>query len=249
MFKNPAALKEGAKWGSLFTSIIVGGTAIIAPLVVLENKKNKKKIITHINNTVHGKETVQNDSRFAQELVDVENEPKKSFAVGMAARLIVLTPMIAATVHAGTNKQMIKYLYNPIAKFSKGTCEMLGIRPKGLMSRGVMEHAEGDLSKPATFFSDWDFIHRTIGFDVGLTTIYSFAHEATIKALASFGYKLTEDKKQAAEQKSLADAALQEPDKTIAVTPEHSQRVHKRDASFEEEFIQQPETAIAETLR
>lgn len=257
VLKSPSALAEGARWGSMFTSIIVGGTAIILPMVALENKHNKKAIINTVNEKIHGEEKVQNDPRFAAELERVDTEPKKNFTIGMAARLIVLAPMLWATFTPAINKNMIKYLYKPIADTSKWTAKQFGIQPKRLMERGVMELADGDLKKAPQFVSDWDFIHRTIGFDFGLTFIYSFAHEATIKTLAAMGFKLTEDKKApeaaadaaaAAQTQVLPEPQAQDHASRLPAKPAaHTQRVAKRE-SYREEIIHQPEATLTEMI-
>ncbi len=194
VLKTPAKIAEGARWGSMFTSIIVGGAAIIPPMVVLEKKENKKAIIRFFDEIIYGKKAVENDPRFKACHDAVDDEPHKGFWTGMAARFAVLTPMILATINPDINKRMVKYLYNPIAKGSKALAEGVGIKPKSLIKRGVMEIADGDISKAPKFVSDWDFIHRTIGFDLGLTAIYAFAHEFTYKAFAGFLHESTNGK-------------------------------------------------------
>ncbi len=189
LLKNEAAVIEGARRGSMFTSIIVGGTAIIAPMVALENKNNKKACVRWLDEKIYGEETVKNDPKFEESYTCIDREPKKNFTTGMLARFIVLTPMIAVTTTPNANKLAIKYLYNPIAKGSRMLTDCLGIRPRKLIERGAMELADGDLSKAPKMVSDWDFIHQTIGFDLGLTFIYSYAHEAVIKGLAAIGFK------------------------------------------------------------
>ncbi len=185
ILKTPEKIAQGAKRGSEFVSIILGGMLIIPPMVTLEKKDNKIAIVKWFDELIYGKERVANDPKFQECFDSIQEEPKKDFWTGMAARFAVLVPMIAATVNPDADKHLRRFLYNPITKFSKGVTEGVGIRPKALMERGAMEYASGDITKPATFVSDWDFIHRTIGFDFGLTAIYAFAHEFTYKTFAA----------------------------------------------------------------
>lgn len=192
ILKTPEKIAQGAKRGSMFVSIIVGGAAIIPPMVMLEKKENKKAIVRWFDELIYGKEQVATDPKFKEVLDAIDTEPHKDFATGMAARFAVLTPMIAATVNPSVDKYLMEWLYNPIAKGSKLVAEGIGIKPKKLIERGAMELAEGDVSKAPKFVSDWDFIHRTIGFDFGLTAIYAFAHEFTYKAFAAFRHEEAE---------------------------------------------------------
>lgn len=194
IIKKPEKIAEGARWGSMFTSIIVGGAAIIPPMVALEKKENKKAIIKWFDALFYGKKKVAEDPEFEQAYAAIDNEPKKDFSTGMAARFTVLVPMLAATIHPDVNKQMLKYLYTPIANASKAAAKSLGIQPKKLMQQGIVEIADGDLSKAPQFVSDWDFIHRTIGLDFGLTAIYAVAHELTYKAMAVIKHEHTHKK-------------------------------------------------------
>jgi hypothetical protein len=185
LLKSPEKIAQGAKRGSEFLSIIIGGMLIIPPMVTLEKKDNKIAIVKWFDELIYGKDRVANDPKFQECFDSIQEEPKKDFWTGMAARFAVLVPMIAATVNPDADKHLRRFLYNPITKISKGAAETIGIKPKALMERGVMEYASGDITKPASFVSDWDFIHRTIGFDFGLTAIYAFAHEFTYKTFAA----------------------------------------------------------------
>lgn len=209
VLKSEEALNEGAKWGGMFTSIIIGGTTIIPPMTLMENKNNKKSLIRWIDEKIYGCDQVERDPKFQACYDAIDNEPKKDFSTGMAARLLVLAPMIAVTMIPQANKLMVKYLYNPIGNSSKWMCEKLNIRPKKLMEQGRTELADGDLSGMPKFLSDWDFIHRTVGFDLGLTFIYSFAHEAAYKSLAAIG--LQKDQAETSTPTSTAPSLPAEP--------------------------------------
>jgi len=170
--KNPATLETGATAGSMFTSIILGGTAIIPPMIALENQKLKHAMVCSIDEMVYGKEAVENDPKFAELHDSITHEPKKNFATGMAARFAVLVPMLAATITPKANAFLEKHFYNHIANGTKFAARKMGIAPKNMMNTVV----DGK--------SNWDFLHHTIGFDFGLTFVYSFLHEYAFKAFA-----------------------------------------------------------------
>ncbi|MDX1974232.1 MAG: hypothetical protein SFT92_01005 [Rickettsiales bacterium] len=187
ILKEPEALEKGAKWGGMFASIMAGGTAIIPPMMVMENKHNKKAIVRWLDEKIYGKETVAHDPKFEESYRAIDEEPKKSFATGMAARFLALAPLIAWVSLPKLNDPAIKYLYDPIGKASKWVAESIGIRPKKMLVEGTMELVEGNPKLPKKFMSNWDFLHRTIGFDFGLTFFYAILHEAAFKALAAVG--------------------------------------------------------------
>lgn len=191
ILKTPEKVAEGARWGSMFTSIIVGGMLIIPPMVMLEKKENKKKIIKGLDSWIYGKDKVESDPRFQQAYDAIDHETPKDFSTGMAARFAVLAPMIYASVTPDINKHMVKYLYKPIARGTKAAAESIGIKPQKLIERGVVEVAEGDISHTPKFVSDWDFIHTAMGFDFGLTAIYSYAHEYAYKGISALRYGST----------------------------------------------------------
>jgi hypothetical protein len=183
IFKSEATVEEGAKWGSMFASIMFGGTATIPPIMILENKKVKKSIIKTLDEKIYGKDEVAADPRFEESYKAIDEEPQKDFATGMITRFASLAPLIAITV-SPANKYMVQYLYNPIAKATKWGAEKIGIKPGKFALRGTMEHVEGDIKAPKKFLSDWDFIHQTIGFDFGLSFFYAYIHEAVYKAMS-----------------------------------------------------------------
>lgn len=186
VLKTEAKIAEGSRWGSMFVSIMAGGTAIIPPITFLENKKNKKAIIRKIDEIIYGKEKVESDPDFKEAYDAIDHEPKKDFWTGMAARITVLAPMIGATVIPDVNKKLIEYLYNPVATGSKALCKYIGLQPKKMMEQGMMQIADGDISKGQKFVSNWDFLHQSIGFDLSLTFIYAYAHEFVYNTFAAF---------------------------------------------------------------
>lgn len=211
VLKSQAARDEGAKWGTLLASIMAGGTTIIPPMMYLENPENKKSIIKWMDEKIYGEEVVKNDPKFQKSYDEIDCEPKKDFSTGMGARFLALAPIFAVTVMPEANKFFVKYMYNPIAKGSKAVAAKMGIQPKSLMERGRMELLEGDIKAKPQFLSDWNFIHRTIGFDFGLTFIYSFLHEGAYKALAS---------SKAEKQETIGDCQAQPPPEKLELTPE-----------------------------
>jgi len=184
---NEKTLEEGARWGNMFTSICLGGTAIIPPMIVLENKKVKDKIIRGLDKKIYGKEKIENDPKFEEAYQRINDEPVQDFKTGMAARFTILVPMIMVTTIPAANKLMLKYLYKPIAKSTKWMAETIGIKPAKLIAEGEHVLVDGDPNLPKQFQSNWDFIHTTFGLDAGLCIIYSFLHEYAYKAMAKLG--------------------------------------------------------------
>ena len=177
LFKSAENLKSGSEWGAAFISIMFGGTAIIPVMMGLENKQNKKSIIRWLDEKIYGKEAVANDPKFEEAYSRIDEEPKKKFSTGMIARIASLAPLIALTV-SPINNYIKKGYYDYIGAGSKKLAEAVGIKPKSMM-----EAATNGVG------TKWDYLHQTIGFDVGLTFIYSFMHEAAYKALAALGLK------------------------------------------------------------
>lgn len=193
VLKSPAALEEGAKWGSMFTSIMAGGTAIIPVLMFMEDKGNKKSMIKKMDEWYYGKDVVANDPQFQSSYDAIDKEPPKGFAIGMASRLLAIAPLITVASIPATNKVLIKNLYDPIANLTKKAAGAVGIKPsKAMLAEGEKVFLEGDPSLPKKFQNNWDFLHRTIGFDFGLTIFYSIFHEIAYKALAAAGMKKTD---------------------------------------------------------
>jgi hypothetical protein len=188
--QNQQVIKEGSAWGSRFVGIMAGGTAIIPLMTWLENKKNKKKIVRALDERIYGAEKVAADPKFEESYLAIDEEPKKGFAVGMVARFAALAPIIAAVMTPAINKRFVTYIYDPIASSTKWLSSKVGIKPsESMIVKGAMEHIEGDPKVSKRFMNNWDFLHRTIGFDFGLTIFYSILHEAAFKALAAVGFK------------------------------------------------------------
>lgn len=182
--KDEATLKEGGKWGMLITSIMAGGTMIIPVMMALENKENKKAMIHKIDATVYGEAYNPEGHKFKQQDQAIDEESDKDFKSGMITRFAVLAPLIAMTTIPATNRPVEKHLYEPIGRISKAISKSMGIIPGNKMLQAEHEIVRGK----ETLVSNWDFLHRTIGFDVGLTMIYSVLHEKAYKALSAFNH-------------------------------------------------------------
>jgi len=193
VLRKENSVNEGAKWGTMLTSIMAGGTAIIPPMMVLENRKIKRKIICWLDEKIYGKDAVKNDPKFEQSYCRIEEEPKQDFLTGMATRFIALIPFFIVNPMPTLNKPLIKYLYDPIGNSTKWLAQKIGIKPGKMLLEGAFEHIEGDPNIPKRWQSNWDFLHRTIGFDFGLTVFYSIFHEITYKGLAALGAKKHSD--------------------------------------------------------
>jgi len=175
--KNPHTIAEGGKWGSTIISIIIGGMAIIPVMMGLENKKTKKAMIKGFDEKIYGAEAVKNDPKFQAQYDAIDQEPEKDLISGNLARALVLAPMIASTQIPALQKTGEKLIYDPLGKASKYAAESIGIKPKKMLHVGK----DGQ--------NDWNFLHQTIGFDFGLTFIYSFLHEYAYKAIAAVRHK------------------------------------------------------------
>jgi hypothetical protein len=197
VLKEEKNLAEGAKWGTSFASIMAGGFAIIPLMTFMEDKKHKRKAVRRMDEILYGKEAVANDPKFEESYCRIDDEPRKNFMTGMAARFIAIAPLIAVASIPATNKRLIKYIYDPIGNTTKKVAQILGIKPGEKMMNpvfGKMEHLDGDPNTPKQMQSNWDFLHRTIGFDFGLTVFYAILHEMSYKSLAKRFAKPEESK-------------------------------------------------------
>jgi hypothetical protein len=232
--QNSHTQAVGAKWGSMFTSIIVGGTTIIPMMTLLENKNNKKAIIKSIDEAVYGKEEVANDPKFSELYASIDHEPKKDFITGMAARLSVLFPMIVWTMTPALNDPTTKHVYDPMAKATKALADGMGIKAKKMK----VTKLDGQ--------TNWDFLHQTIAFDFGLTFVYSFLHEYAFKAFASMRGNHEKHESTEATHQHLATIEAQPEEKPAAI---FADKVTAKDRPAKSEshtayLAQQPEAAM-----
>jgi len=203
--KNPQTIEKGAEGGMMFASITAGGTAIIPVMMTMENKKNKKGIIRWLDEKWYGKEAVAGDPKFQESYDAIDQEPHKSFGIGMASRFAALAPLIAITMTPSAHGFMSKQIYDRIANVSKWFSRKVGIKPGEEMLAPILNAKTGEK------ISNWDFLHHTIGFDVGVTFFYSFLHEAAYKTLAKLGMKETDTDKESGQQYTAVGAPITSP--------------------------------------
>jgi hypothetical protein len=196
ILSTPKAIHEGSKWGSNFVSILVGGMTIIPPMMLMENKKIKKGMVQGLDEMIYGKEKVENDPKFAEAYRAIDDEPKKGFWVGLGTRFLALAPLLALTVWPTTNKYLVTYLYEPIGKVSKGVFKVLNIQPRKMIEGYEMIHPHGNIALEPVKETHWEFLHKNIGFDFGLSFIYAFVHEGLYKSFS--GVRKKTDEKTAA---------------------------------------------------
>ena len=184
ILKKPEWVESGANWGTRLVGILMGGTAIIPIMMHLENKENKKQFIHWVDEKKYGKNVVASDPRFKEQDARIDAEPKKDFNTGMITRFVALAPIIAATLYKPTNDVLDKVIYSPFGHVTKTASTELNLVSKNtikkMMSKSEMEIVKGEKK----LINNWDYLHQTIGFDFGLTLIYSFLHEISYKALA-----------------------------------------------------------------
>lgn len=201
-FMKGAALKEGAKWGTNFAGIMAGGFTIIPIMMAMENKKNKKKIVHWLDEKMYGKDVVASDPKFEESYKKIDEEPPKGFWIGMVSRFIAIAPIITAVSIPAVNTYLDRFIYKPISGITKGLAKHLRIKPNENMAnplKGALEHIDCDARKPKEWMSNWEKLHKLIGFDFGLTIFYAILHEMAYKSMAALGMKTSkEDKKQKA---------------------------------------------------
>lgn len=206
-------LHQSAEWGTRITTILFGGTITIAPMVMLEEKNNKKSLIKSLDTMIYGKQAVENDPKFQQSYDEIGTQPKKSFGAGMAGRLLALVPIFAITLTPKLHNPVKRYYYDSIEWLSAKGAKAVGLQPKSLMEH-ISTHGSGD-GKP---ISDWKFIQETIGFDFGTTLAYSFIHEHTYKFAARF-FDTKQKEKQAKNDTSVAAIPATEPQAKVEERP------------------------------
>ncbi len=262
IIKNESTRKVGAKGGTMFTSIMMGGFAIIPPMMWMEKKENKKKIVKWLDEKTYGKETVANDPKFAEQYERIEEEPHKSLMGGIGSRLLALAPLLVITFTNPIHSKLVQYIYEPIGKVSKGGAKLLRLEPKPdskMFIEGAEQHIHESSKKPMEWVNNWEFLHKTIGFDVGLTFVYAILHEVAYKRIAAIGWK-KKDKNAAAEGTTQTDASVStspsvtpdapaiasEPvkaeEKSFAQTVQHSKRPEKSGDLFVEQLAAKQET-------
>ncbi len=165
LIKNEEQLAKSAAYGNVFMSIIAGGMFTIPPLLVLENKKNKKNITQALDEKIYGKETVENDPRFQASYEAIENAPEKDFTRGLTSRFAALAPLLAMVLIPATRKISDKLWFDHVAHASDVTARKMGFSPESFKNLPAAEAA-----------GRWDFIHKSVAMDAGLGVPYAILH-------------------------------------------------------------------------
>lgn len=165
-FLKEESLENGVKNGNIFFSIIAGGMMTIPPLLVLENKKNKKAITQSLDNTIYGKDTVVNDPKFAKAYDEMDHEAKKDFKTGMLARFAALAPLLASVLIPASEKRLSKYYFEPIGNGVEKAVSKIGITKKTFFSKKPPEESK----------KLWSSLRENIGMDLGLGVLYAPLH-------------------------------------------------------------------------
>ena len=192
IIKDSEWLAKSAGYGNMFMSIIIGGMATLPPLLVLENNKVKKSIVHSLDNMIYGKETVENDPKFAKAHDEVLHAPKKDFGIGMGTRLLALSPLLGMVLFPPTRKLVDKYWFHPLANGTKKLSKAIGLQPKGLMKE-TAEHSQ----------TAWDYIHASLAMDFGLGPFYAVLHSYFYNMFAD---RKAERQEKQEEQKAIAHA-------------------------------------------
>jgi hypothetical protein len=159
----------------------------------------------------------------------------------------------------------VQYIYNPIGKVSKGAAKLIRLEPKAgskMLTEGAMEHINSHPKNPKEWVSNWDHLHKTIGFDVGLTFVYAILHELAYKHIAAIGWKKKDKNAATADEHPDAAASATESadpttlaaaaqpasvdDKSFTATVKPSKKPEKSGNLFVEQLAAKQETATAQ---
>lgn len=195
IIKNEEQLAKSAHYGNIFVSIIAGGMFTIPPLLALEHKKVKEKIIKFWDKKVYGPEAVENDPKLQEAYKAMDDAPKKDFTSGMISRFIALAPLLAIVLIPATKKISNKIWFDHVEKGSEVVANKIGFTAENSFKNVSPEEAK----------KRWKFIHEAVAMDFGLGVPYAILH--------AFFYQKTVDffagrKKDKAAEKA-ADAAPQ----------------------------------------
>ena len=207
--KEEAQLARSAGYGGIFISIIAGGMFTIPPLMILENNKVKKSIVTSLDNKLHGKDVVENDPKFQQAHEEIANAPKKDFTSGLTSRFAALAPLLAIVIIPVTKKFGNKVWFNHVENASEFTAKKLGFS------------AEKSFKSlpPAEAQARWKFIHESIAMDFGLGVPYAIMHELFYTKFAATKDKAANAIKKIAKNDSEAAPQTEAPSPAANVSP------------------------------
>ncbi len=163
--KNNELRQKSVEYGNIFFGVIAGGMFTLPPLRVLESKKVKKSIIGFYDRLIYGKEKVESDPKFREAYDAIDNEPKKNFWAGLAARGCALLPLLLIVLIPWTAKVSDKIWFNHVEKLSEKAARLIGRGPEKFKNISPQEAGER-----------WNFIHRSIATDAGLGIPYALLH-------------------------------------------------------------------------
>jgi hypothetical protein len=166
-FLKGETLKKSVGHGNTFMSIIAGGMFTLPPLMLLENKKNKKAIVHSLDSMIYGKETVENDPKFQQAYKEIDNEPKKDFATGMTSRFAALAPLLGLVLFPPTSKFLKREYFGRISDSSKKLAHTLGIKEEKVFKKFSAQEAK----------ERWNYCHDdALAMDLGFGLPYAGLH-------------------------------------------------------------------------
>jgi hypothetical protein len=172
-FKPGPALESSVKNVTMILSVIAGGMFTIPPLMVLENKKNRRAISKSLDEMYYGKEVVANDPKFEESYDAIDNAPKQGFWTGLTSRLAALAPCIA-TVYFETPKRLSKGYFDFVERNSMKVYNAVGLNQERLFKG--LPAAEKE--------SRWKVLHENSAIDFGLEPWYAVLHMITYRAFA-----------------------------------------------------------------
>lgn len=186
--KHPETLKASAGYGNMFMSIIAGGMFTIPPLMILENNHVKKYITKTADSMIYGKDTLENDPRFAEFYKEIENAPKKDFTSGLTSRFVALSPLLALVIIPPSKRAADKIWFNHVENFSEGVAtKVLRSSPEKLFKSLPAAEAK----------ARWKFIHENVAMDFGLGIPYAVLHELFYRRFADKKAKAEAEKNEA----------------------------------------------------
>jgi hypothetical protein len=177
MFKDPENLREGVRWGNTFSSIIMGGLMFtIPPLLVLENKNVKLKIVKFYDGLFYGKDKVENDPKFQQAYEEIENAPKKGFLANFISRYIALAPLLASVIYKPSRKWLSANVFRHVATGTKAISPKIGVTAEKLFRK----------FPGAERMKRWNYVHdEAIAMDLSFGLPYAVMHAFFYNMLAN----------------------------------------------------------------
>lgn len=186
VIKNEQVLEKAVNGGKDFLSIMVGGTVINPIITKFESHDTKKKITKSFDKLFYGSRMVENDPYFERAYQEIDNEPVKDTKGVWISRGMAIAPLWAATF----SPRIMKFFesnnipglrlinFDHVSSFSKKLAGSVGIKPGKFMQQTQLNKTTGEVT------SNWDALHRYIGFDFGLTIFYAVLHAVSFGLVA-----------------------------------------------------------------